>query len=185
MNIFLLIKKKKTKLDSVVFNLGANQTKLSLNTFALQNKILSFTVLYEIAKNMGTSFGKNIEGLLKLSQNLLEFPYSPKIRKIAIKSMQVALAACPNEGDKKKVLEIMGDSIIKAFNKAIDKNFKKDIKVLLKALTFAFEEVKDKMSFTEKFITDFYNCLGRTCKIIDESKKFLLERILEKKSRRR
>ena len=38
---------------------------------------------------------------------------------------------CPNEGDKKKVLEIMGDSIIKAFNKAIDKNFKKDIKVLL------------------------------------------------------
>ena len=91
---------------------------------------------------------------------------------------------CPNEGDKKKVLEIMGDSIIKAFNKAIDKNFKKDIKVLLKALTFAFEEVKDKMSFTEKFITDFYNCLGRICKIIDESKKFLLERIL-KKSRRR
>ena len=174
-------KEEKTKLDSVVFNLGANQTKLSLNTFALQNKILSFTVLYEIAKNMGTSFAKYIEGLLKLSQSLLEFPYSPKIRKIAIKSVKAALAACPNEGDKKKVLEIMGDSIIKAYNKALDKNFKKDIKVLLKALTFAFEEVKDKMNFTEKFITDFYKCLGRTCKLIDESKKSLLDNILKKK----
>ena len=42
-------KKEKSKLDSVIFNLGASQTKLSLNTFALQNKILSFTVLYDIA----------------------------------------------------------------------------------------------------------------------------------------
>ena len=95
-------KEEKTKLDSVVFNLGANQTKLSLNTFALQNKILSFTVLYEITKNMGTSFGKNIEGLLKLSQNLLEFRYSPNIRKIEIKSMQVALACVQMREIKKK-----------------------------------------------------------------------------------
>ena len=75
----------------------------------------------------------------------------------------------------------MGDSIIKAYKKALEKNFKKDIKVLLKALTFAFELVKDKMNFSEKFITEFYTCLGQTCKIIDESKKILLDTIAKNK----
>ena len=168
-------KEEKTKLDSVVFNIGANKTKVSLNTFALQNKILSFTVLYEIANNMGTAFCKYIEGLLNISKNLIEFPFSPKIRKIAVKSVKSALGACPNEGDKKAVLDIMGEPIIKAYKKALDKNFKKDIKVLLKALTFAFELVKDKMNFSEKFMTEFYDCLGKTCKLIDENKKLLLE----------
>ena len=174
-------KEEKSKLDSVVFNLGANQTKLSLNTFALQNKILSFTVLYEIANNMEKSFAKYIEGLLKISQSLMEFPYSPKIRKIAIKSVKAALAACPTEGDKKKVLDMMGDTIIKSYKKALEKNFKKDIKVILKALTFAFELIEDKMNFSEKFITDFYDCLGKTCKLIDDSKNKLLDTVLNKK----
>ena len=174
-------KKEKSKLDSVIFNLGANQTKLSLNTFALQNKILSFTVLYDIANDMGTAFAKYIEELLNISKSLLESPFSPKLRKIAAKSLKAALAACPNEQDKKKVIDIMGDSIIKAYKKALEKNFKKDIKVLLKALTFAFELVKDKMNFSEKFITEFYTCLGGTCKIIDESKKMLLDTITKKK----
>ena len=174
-------KKEKSKLDSVIFNLGANQTKLSLNTFALQNKILSFTVLYDIANDMGTAFAKYIEELLNISKSLLESPFSPKLRKIAAKSLKAALAACPNEQDKKKVIDIMGDSIIKAYKKALEKNFKKDIKVLLKALTFAFELVKDKMNFSEKFITEFYTCLGGTCKIIDESKKILLDTITKKK----
>ena len=174
-------KEEKSKLDSVVFNLGANQTKLSLNTFALQNKILSFTVLYEIANNMEKSFAKYIEGLLKISQSLMEFPYSPKIRKIAIKSVKAAIAACPSESDKKKVLDMMGDTIIKSYKRALEKNFKKDIKVLLKALTFAFELIKDKMNFSEKFITDFYDCLGKTCKLIDDSKNKLLDTVLNKK----
>ena len=174
-------KEEKTKLDSVVFNLGVNKAKLSLNTFALQNKILSFRVLLQIATNMETAFAKYIEGLLKLSQSLLEFPYSPKIRKIAIKCVKAALGACPNESDKKKVFDMMGESILKAYKKAIDKNFKKDIKVLLKALTFAFDLVKEKTNFSESFITGFYECLGKTCKLIDESKKTLLDSTLKKK----
>ena len=174
-------KEEKTKLDSVVFNLGVNKAKLSLNTFALQNKILSFKVLLQIATNMETAFSKYIEGLLKLSQSLLEFPYSPKIRKIAIKCVKAALGACPNESDKKNVFDMMGESILKAYKKAIDKNFKKDIKVLLKAMTFAFDLVKEKTNFNESFITGFYECLGKTCKLIDESKKTLLDSTLKKK----
>ena len=173
-------KEEKSKLDSVVFDLGISQTKLSLNTFALQNKILSFTVLYQIANNMGPAFAKYIKGLLQISLGLIDYPFSPKIRKIAIKSVKAALGACPNESDKKNVLDMMGDPIIKSYKNALDKNFKKDIKVILKALTFAFELIKDKMNFTEAFMTQFYECLGRTCKIIDDSKKTLLDKVLNK-----
>ena len=173
-------KEEKSKLDSVVFNVGLNQTKLSLNTFALQNKILSFTVLFQIANNMGPAFAKYIEGLLKISLGLIDYPLSPKIRKIAVKSVKAALGACPNESDKKKVFDIMGEAIIKSYQKSLDKNFKKDIKVLLKAMTFAFELVKDKMNFSEAFITQFYECLGRTCRLIDDSKKLLLDKVLNK-----
>ena len=130
---------------------------------------------------MESAFCKYIEGLLNISKNLIEFPFSPKIRKIAVKSIKAALGACPTEGDKKKVLEIMGEPIIKAYKKALDKNFKKDIKVLLKTLTFAFELIKDKMNFSEKFMTEFYDCLGKTCKLIDENKKALLLETTKKK----
>ena len=129
---------------------------------------------------MGPAFAKYIEGLLKISLGLIDYPLSPKIRKIAVKSVKAALGACPNESDKKKVFDIMGEAIIKSYQKSLDKNFKKDIKVLLKAMTFAFELVKDKMNFSEVFITQFYECLGRTCRLIDDSKKLLLDKALNK-----
>ena len=172
-------KEEKSKKQSVVFNLGANQTKLSLNTFALQNKIASYTVLYEIAKNMETAFGKYVEVLLDMIKKYIEFPFSPKIRKISAKSVTACLNAVSTTEDKKKVLELVGPSIINAFKKSLDKNFQKDIKRLLKAMTFSFESIKDKMAFTEQFLTDFYTCLNRTCKLIDENKLTLIASVKE------
>ena len=172
-------KEEKSKKQSVVFNLGANQTKLSLNTFALQNKIASYTVLYEIAKNMETAFGKYVEVLLDMIKKYIEFPFSPKIRKISAKSVTACLNAVSTTEDKKKVLELVGPSIINAFKKSLDKNFQKDIKRLLKAMTFSFESIKDKMAFTEQFLTEFYTCLNRTCKLIDENKLTLIASVKE------
>ena len=57
--------------------------------------------------------------------------------------------------------------------------FQKDIKRLLKAMTFSFESIKDKMAFTEQFLTDFYCCLNRTCKLIDENKLTLIASVKE------
>ena len=172
-------KEEKSKKQSVVFNLGANQTKLSLNTFALQNKIASYTVLYEIAKNMETAFAKYVEVLLDMIKKYIEFPFSPKIRKISAKSVTACLNAVSTTEEKKKVLELVGPSIINAFKKSLDKNFQKDIKRLLKAMTFSFESIKDKMAFTEQFLTDFYCCLNRTCKLIDENKLTLIASVKE------
>ena len=170
-------KEEKSKKQSFVLNLGANQTKLSLNTFALQNKILSYSVLYEIAKNMETAFGKYVQTLLELSQKYMEYAFSPKIRKISIKSVTACLNAVSTTEDKKKVLDFIGPCIINSFNKALGKNLQKDIKRLLKAMTFSFDTIKDKMVFTEKFLSDFYGCLNKTCKLIDENKLQLIKEV--------
>ena len=170
-------KEEKSKKQSVVFNLGSNQTKLSLNTFALQNKIASYTVLYEIAKNMETSFAKYVEVLLGLVKKFIDFPFSPKIRKISVKSVTACLNAVSTTEEKKKILELIGPSIITSYKKALDKNFQKDIKRLLKAMTFSFESIKDKMAFTEEFLTEFYSCMNKTCKLVDEKKMALISSV--------
>ena len=174
-------KEEKNKKQSFVFNLGANQTKLSLNTFALQNKIASYTALYDIAKNMETAFGKYVQTLLELSQKYMDYAFSPKIRKLSIKSVCACLNAVSTTEDKKKVLEFIGPCIIKSYNTALDKKFQKDIKRLLKAMTFAFESIKDKMVFTEQFISDFYVCLNKTCKLIDGNKLTLINDVQSNK----
>ena len=168
-------KEEKSKKQSIVFNLGAGKTKLSLNTFALQNKIASFSVLYEIAKNMETAFAKYVGILLENAKKYMEYSFSPKIRKISIKSVTACLNAVSTTEEKKKVLEIIGDTIIASYKKALQKNLQKDIKRLLKAMTFSFDSIKDKMVFTEKFISDFYACMNETCKLIDENKITLIK----------
>jgi len=168
-------KEEKSKKHSIVFNLGTNQTKFSLNTFALQNKIASFNVFYEIAKNMETAFAKYVGILLENAKKFMEYSFSPKIRKISIKSVTACLDAVSTTEEKKKILELIGPTIISAYKKALEKNFQKDIKRLLKAMTFSFDSIKDKMVFTEKFISDFYACMNETCKLVDESKIILIE----------
>ncbi len=168
-------KEEKSKKQSIVFNLGAGKTKLSLNTFALQNKIASFSVLYEIAKNMETAFANYVVILLENAKKYMEYSFSPKIRKISIKSVTACLNAVSTTKEKKQILEMIGDTIIASYKKALQKNLQKDIKRLLKAMTFSFDSIKDKMVFTEKFISDFYACMNETCKLIDENKITLIE----------
>ena len=98
-----------------------------------------------------------------------------------IKSVCACLNAVSTTEDKKKVLEFIGPCIIKSYNTALDKKFQKDIKRLLKAMTFAFESIKDKMVFTEQFISDFYVCLNKTCKLIDGNKLTLINDVQSNK----
>ena len=170
-------KEEKSKKQSVVLNLGVNQTKISLNTFALQNKIQAYTVFYKIAENMGKGFGKYVEVLLDMAKKFMEYPLSPKIRKISFKSITACLKAVSTTEEMKKILEIIGPNIINSFKKGIEKKFQKDIKRLLKAMTFSFDAIKDKMAFTEQFLTEFYTCLNQTCKLIDDSKKILIDSV--------
>jgi hypothetical protein len=130
---------------------------------------------------METAFGKYVQTLLELSQKYMEYAFAPKIRKLSIKSVCACLNAVSTTEDKKKILEFIGPCIIKSYNTALDKKFQKDIKRLLKAMTFAFESIKDKMVFTEQFISDFYVCLNKTCKLIDGNKLTLINDVQSNK----
>lgn len=130
---------------------------------------------------MGNSFYKYVEILLNLSKDLLEFPFNRKIRKIAVKNLEAALNACPNDNDKKKVIDFMGEPVLKSLNHAIEKKFIKDIKGTLKALTLAFNLINDKTNFTEKFIGELYENLSKTCKLIDSLKSDIINSVVAKK----
>lgn len=167
--------------QSFVLNLGVNSTKLSLHTFALQVKNLSFNTLYQIANNMEKSFADYVKVILDEAKKYLEFPYSRKIRKLSVKMFKAALNACPNESDKKKVLDIMGDDLLKALDHATEKSFFKDVKNILKNLTLAFENIEDKTNFSEKFIGGLYGLFGKVCKKIDDTKNAILADLAKRK----
>ena len=85
---------KREGVGSVIFNFGVKSKKISVNTFALQLKIVSFESLNEIALNLGESFKEYTGQYLELAKTLLTFAYSRKIRKTAIKAIYTCTNAC-------------------------------------------------------------------------------------------
>ena len=170
------------KIGSVVLNSGTNSTKLSLHTFVLQNKILCFSVLNEIANNMGTYFFKYSENLLNLSKNLLTFPFSRKIRKIAFKAISSCINSCENEEQKKRIMEYIGNDINLAMEKNIKQRILKDTKSNLKSLISIFGGLNDKMDFTEDFIKKLYENLGNIVKSIDATKNEIIDKVINNKT---
>ena len=170
------------KIGSVVLNSGTNSTKLSLHTFVLQNKILAFSVLNEIANNMEKNFFKYSENLLSFAKNLLTFPFSRKIRKIALKAVSSCINSCENEEQKKKIMQYIGNDINLAMEKNINQKILKDTKSNLKGLTAIFGGINDKMDFTEEFIKKLYENLGNIVKTIDSTKNIIIDKVINNKT---
>ena len=117
---------------SVVFNFGVKSKKISVNTFALQLKIVSLEALNEIALNLGENFKNYIERYLNLVKNLLTFAYSRKIRKISIKSIYTCTNACTNDDERKKVFELIITELLDLLEFDIESGFFKDMKCIIK-----------------------------------------------------
>ena len=139
---------KKQGVGSVVFNFGVKSKKISVNTFALQLKIVSFESLNEIALNIGESFKPYIEQYLELSKKLLTFAYSRKIRKTAMKSIYTCINACSKDEERKKVFEIIIDDLLNLLKFDIESKFFKDMKCIIKYIG------KSINLFEEKIILD-------------------------------
>ena len=56
---------------------------------------------------MGEEFKNYVEKYLNLTKNLLNFAFSRKIRKIAIKSIYTCINACSNDEERRKVFELI------------------------------------------------------------------------------
>ena len=165
---------KKEGVGSVVFNFGVKSKKISVNTFALQLKIVSIESLNEIALNLGQSF-KNYTGqYLELIKKLLTFAYSRKIRKTAIKSIYTCINACTKDEERKKVFDTIIYDLLGLLKYDIEAKFFKDMKCIIKYIgksVYYFEEkafdqklieqifqyLKDVSIVTQQKITDIYN----------------------------
>jgi hypothetical protein len=156
---------------SLILNFSTtNNQKLTLNSYALQNKVMAVEVLHDIAQNMAKSFKPYLERFLVLMKSLLKCAYSSKIRKIAIKSFYTAILICQDENERKKVLEFYGPEINSIFAYNIESKFLREIKAYLKYLINALEEIKNENSFEKNFIVDLYKNLENAVKLIEEHK---------------
>ena len=162
------------KIGSVVVNLGTNNTKLSLDTFALQNKITAFEVLNDICINLGNDFFPYTERFLNLSKQLLKFPYSRKLRKTAVKSVYSCINSCHNDDERSKILKFVEDDIIGVFEYNIKNKFFREIKNYLKRFCEFCPLFENKNYIPENFIIKIYEILGNVVKLTQEKTKDIL-----------
>jgi len=156
---------------SLILNFSStNNQKLTLNSYALQNKVMAVEVLHDIAQNMAKSFKPYLEKFLVLMKGLLKCPYSSKIRKIAIKSFYTAILICQDENERKKVLDFYGTEVNSIFAYNIESKFLREIKAYLKVLINTCEEIKNPNSFTQDFIVNLFSNLENSVKFIEEHK---------------
>jgi hypothetical protein len=162
---------KEDKKLSVVLNMqGVDNKKLSMNTYALQNKIMALNVLHEICLNMEKSFNPFLERFLTLIKNLLKYPYSRKVRKLSIKSFYAGILTCKDEEQQKSVFNFLGQEVSAILSHNIRLRLLREIKCYLKVLIFISEEIKNKNVYNPEFIVDLYKSLGEIVKFVEEQK---------------
>ena len=153
---------------SVVFNFGVKSKKITVNTFALQLKIISLEALNEIALNLGESFKDYIEKYIGLTKNLLTFAYSRKIRKIAIKSIYTCINACSKDAEKKKVFEIIIPDLLSLLEFDIQSGFFKDMKCIIKYIGKSLNFFESKPEIELEIINGIFNTLVKCSEKVKE-----------------
>jgi ribosomal protein S13 len=162
---------KEDKKLSVMINMqGVENKKLSMNSFALQNKIMALNVLHEICLNMGESFNPFLERMLVLTKELLKFPYSRKIRKLSIKSLFAGILTCKDDEQKKQVFDFISKDVISVLEYNIKSKLLREIKTYLKILIHTCEEIKNKNVYSEEFIVRLFQSMEEIVKFVEEHK---------------
>ena len=137
----------KAGIGSVVFNFGVKSKKISVNTFALQLKMVSFEALNEIALNLGEHFKNYNEEYLGLTSKLLTFAYSRKIRKTAIKAIFTCTNACSKDEERKKVYDLIINDLLNLLKFDLEVKFFKDMKCIIKYISKSVNLYEDKNNF--------------------------------------
>ena len=152
---------------SVVFNFGVKSKKISVNTFALQLKIVSLEALNEIALNLGENFKDYAERYLNLVKSLLTFAYSRKIRKISIKSIYTCSNACTNDDERKKVFEFIIIDLLSLLEFDIEVGFFKDMKCIIKYIGKSLSLFEYEIKLDLKILDKIFDVLK---KVLDKVK---------------
>ena len=157
---------KKEGVGSVIFNFGVKSKKISVNTFALQLKIVSFESLNEIALNLGEDFNNYTDKYIELAKSLLTFAYSRKIRKIAIKAIYTCTNACQKDEERKKVFESIIKELLELLQFDIEAKFFKDMKCIIKYLGKSINLFEEKENMDIKNIEKIFEILQSIVKVV-------------------
>jgi hypothetical protein len=169
---------EKTEKLSMILQLpGTDNKKLTMNTHALQNKIMAVEVLYELGLAMKTHFYPFLTRYLNLNKLLLQFPYSRKVRKLAAKSLLTGILACSNDEQRREVVQFIGMDIIKVFTYVIGAKLLREIKTVLKVLITACEEVENTNIFDEEFVKQLYENMRKAIEFIEQHKSTIKETV--------
>ena len=160
---------------SVVFNFGVKSKKISVNTFALQLKIVSLDALNEIALNLGESFKDYKERYLNLVKPLLTFAYSRKIRKIAIKSIYTCTNACTNDNERKIVFDLIIADLLNLLEFDIGVGFFKDMKCIIKYIGKSLSLFESELKLNVELLNKISEVLEKVLKKVKDKINSLYE----------
>ena len=155
---------ERAKIGSIVVNVGTKTKTLSLHTFALQNKILSFQILNEICLNMSKSFFPFCEKVLHLTKELLKFPFSRALRKVAIQSVYSCMNTCNEDEQREKILQFVKDDILNVLKYNVSCLYYREIKTYLKTFINCCKLFKDKTALPFDFVKELYVILASIVK---------------------
>jgi hypothetical protein len=168
---------KSEKLQISLTMPGMDNKTLSMNTHALQNKIMAVEVLYNISLNMGVHFYPFLTRYLAISKKLLQFPYNRKIRKLSAKSLLTGILACTNDEQRREVVQYLGMDIVNVLDYVIKGRLLREIKMILKVFINVCEEVENTNIFTEDFIKQLYDKMNKAVLFIEQHKTTVKETV--------
>ena len=158
----------KPGVGSVVFNMGAFSKKLSVNTFALQLKIVSFEALNHMALNLEEYFKNYIERYIESSKKLLTFAYSRKIRKIAFKSIYICTNACTTDDERKKVFELIINDLLGMLEFDIKSGYFKDMKCIIKYIGKSINLFKSEPQINSEIVNNLFSIIKNVLTTVKE-----------------
>ena len=173
--------KNESGLDGTLLRLqGIGDKKISVKTFALQNKILAVEVLSNICIFMGKSFFPYLSKYLENSKVMMKFPFSSKIRKISIRSLANSLKCCSNEDDMRQIIDYCLDEILDILTFHTHSFFLRDIKSTLKTLIDSFELIESKNVISSTLINKLYDIFKLIVNTVEEKKEKYKQTLKEK-----
>jgi len=142
---------------------------------------MSYLALYDISEAMKTHFNKYLNSLLNNIKKFLLIPNSGKMKKISLKLIKCAILSCDSDNTVKEVFNFLSQPIIECLKNAIENENLKIIRSTLKGLTNAFNEITNKIVFTESFIKALFEQFHNCCQTIDKIKNEEMGKILNEK----
>jgi hypothetical protein len=159
-------------LTSVTFKMKGfdGSKKLSLNTYALEQKINSVQVIRALAQNLGEAFFDFVEPTLEALSPIFEYKYSRAVRLSALETCQYLIKDCKELSQKEAVMRQLWVCFAKGIDCFVKKKDTIDIVAFLKEFYHCMKIFTDSSVMPIDDIADMTKLLAEACVLAAEDK---------------